>query len=84
MAVKLDGSPVAVVVDQQGALLQAALTVGLGGNSELSDVSRQVFLHCCTLRLGPGTLQDAPLSCSGSEVSYRLHVSCFDVIVEEL
>lgn len=51
VAVELDGSPVTMVVDQQGALLQAALTVGLGRNAELCDVSGQVFLDCRTLRL---------------------------------
>lgn len=51
MAVELDGSPVAVIVDQQGALLQAALTVSLGGNAKLIDVLGQVLLDCSTLSL---------------------------------
>lgn len=51
VAIELDCSPVAVVADQQGALLQAALTVGLGGDSELRDVLGQVLLNCRTLRL---------------------------------
>lgn len=62
MAVELDGSPVAVVADQQGALLQAALTVSLGGDSKLGDVLGQVLLDRGALRLRPGTLQDASLS----------------------
>ncbi|TNN62779.1 hypothetical protein EYF80_027005 [Liparis tanakae] len=67
VAVELDGSPVAVVGDQQGALLQAALAVGLGGNAELGDVLVQVLLHRRTLRLRPGPLQDAALSCKQEE-----------------
>lgn len=51
VAVELDGSPVAVVADQQGALLQAALAVGFGGDSELGNVSSQVLLNGRTLRL---------------------------------
>ena len=68
VTVELDGSPVTLVADQQGALLQAALAVGLRGDSELRDVLGQVLLDCCALRLWPGTLQDASLSCSGGEV----------------
>lgn len=49
VAVELDGSPVAVVVDQERAVLQAALTVGFGRNSELRDVLVQMLLHRCTL-----------------------------------
>lgn len=62
MAVELDGSPVAVVADQQGALLQAPLAVGLGGHTELVDVLGQVLLHRRPLRLGPGPLQDTSLA----------------------
>ena len=62
VAVELDGSPVAVVADQQRALLQAAFTVGLGGDSELGDVLGQVLFDCRTLRLRPGTLQNPSLS----------------------
>lgn len=51
VAVELDRSPVAVVADQQGALLQAALTVGLGGDPELGDVLGQVLLDCRALGL---------------------------------
>lgn len=51
VAVELDGSPVAVVADQQRALLKAALTVGFGRDSELCDVSGQVLLDCCPLCL---------------------------------
>lgn len=51
VAVELDGSPVTVVADQQRALLQAALAVGFGRDSELSNVAGQVFLNCCPLRL---------------------------------
>lgn len=69
VAVELDGPPVAVVADQQGALLQAALAVGLGGDSELCDVSGQVLLDRRTLRLWPGALQDASLSYDGGEVN---------------
>ncbi|KAG7241268.1 hypothetical protein INR49_025786, partial [Caranx melampygus] len=45
VAVELDGSPVTVVADQQGALLQAALTVSFGGDSELGDISSQPLLR---------------------------------------
>lgn len=38
MAVELDGSPVAVVADQKGALLQATLAVCFCWDSELVDV----------------------------------------------
>lgn len=51
VAVELDGSPVTVVADQQGALLKAALAVGLGRDSKLVDVLGQVLLDCCTLCL---------------------------------
>lgn len=51
VAVELDGSPVAVVADQQRALLQATLAVCLGGDPELGDVSGQVLLDRRALRL---------------------------------
>lgn len=63
MAVELNGAPVAVVADQQGALLQAALAVGLGRHPELVDVLGQVLLYGRSLRLRPGPLQDASLPC---------------------
>lgn len=62
VAVELDGPPVTVVVDQQGALLQAALAVGLGGDSQFVNVLSQVLFYRCALRLRPGTLQDTSLS----------------------
>lgn len=51
VAVELNGSPVAVVVDQQRTLLQAALAVRFGGDAELCDVLGKVLLNCCSLRL---------------------------------
>ena len=51
MAVEFDSTPVAMVADQQGALLQAALTVSLSGDSKLIDVLGQVLFDCGTLRL---------------------------------
>lgn len=65
MAVEFDGPPVAVVADQQGALLQAALAVGLGRHPELIDVLVQVLLHGRPLCLGPGALQDTSFPCWG-------------------
>ena len=62
VAVEFDSTPVAMVADQQGALLQAALTVSLSGDSKLIDVLGQVLFDCGTLRLWPGALQDAALS----------------------
>lgn len=62
VAIEFDGTPVTLVADQQGALLQAALTVSLGWNTQLGDVLSQVFLNCCTLCLRPGTLQNTSLS----------------------
>lgn len=70
VAVELDGSPVAVVADQQRALLQAAFAVGLCGDSELGDVLGQVLLYSRTLRLRPGALQDASLSYKEGETMY--------------
>lgn len=51
VTIEFNGSPITVVVDQQGALLQAALAVSFGRHSELSDVSGQVLLYGCPLRL---------------------------------
>lgn len=51
VTVELDGSPVTVVVDQQGALLQAALTVCFGRDTELCDILGKVLLDCCSFRL---------------------------------
>lgn len=76
VAVELDGSPVAVVTDQQRALLQAAFTVGLGGDSELGDVLGQVLFDCRALRLRPGTLQNPSLSCKCRE-NNRVY-TCFN------
>lgn len=62
VAVELNSPPVSVVADQQGALLQTALTVCLSRDSEFSDVLGQVLLNRRPLRLRPGSLQDASLS----------------------
>lgn len=76
VAVELNGSPVAVVADQQRTLLQAALAVRFGGYSEFGDVLGQVLLNRCPLRLRPGTLQDTSLSYRGrQENGGRLRLS---------
>lgn len=78
VAVELDGSPVAVVADQQRALLQAALAVRFGGHSEFGDVLGQVLFDGRPLRLRPGTLQDTSLSYRGrQENGGRLRLASF-------
>ncbi len=61
VAVELDGSPVALVADEQRAELQASLTVRLRRNTQLHDVPLQVRLHRHSLRLRPRPLQHAAL-----------------------
>lgn len=61
--VELDGSPVSLVAHQQGAQFQAAFAVCLCRDAQIQEVPLQVSLHRDALRLRPGPLQHAALSC---------------------
>ena len=81
MAVELDGTPVPLVADQQGALLQTALAVRLGWHTQLGDVARQVLLHCGALGLRPRPLQHPSLTWEGERERQRykyllMHALC--------
>lgn len=72
--VKLDGPPISLVAHQQGAKFQTALTVSLGWHSQLNEVPLEVSFHSDTLRLWPGTLQYATLSCEVEEELLKRNV----------
>jgi len=56
VAVEFNSPPVPVVSDQQGAELQAALTVRFGGHTQLHNVLHQVGLNSCPLCFRPRPL----------------------------